>query len=126
MRKNDSFYRRLLCFSALSLCLSFAAGCATSAGFGKAQAEIIERKIDAAKRVLANPNATPAERKAAENDLESAKKDARTLGSAHDKAETRAESNERYRAMLCGAGYLSFLLIAGGFILWRIRKASPV
>lgn len=105
------------------VCL-FILGCATSQN-GKAQADLITHKIENAKRVLADPKATPAQKREAGRELDEAAKAARSLGKAHDKEQTRAEKNEekadKYNAIMCGAGYLSFLLIAAGFILWRLK-----
>lgn len=86
----NRFY--LLCFFVCLYSLGGAVGCRSTES-GHLRAVEIERKVTAAKAVLANPDATPAERKAAARDLDEAADAARGLGRDVDKEKRRADSN---------------------------------
>ena len=78
----------------LGLCLvGFAVGCRSTQGDGALRAERIEQKIERAKAVLSNPNATPSERAKASELLTEVAKDSRSLGSDKDSETSRANSN---------------------------------
>lgn len=80
---------------ALFVCLLIvggAVGCRSTES-GALRAGEIEKKVEKAKAVLANPDATPAERKAAARDLDEAADAARGLGRDVDKEKRRADSN---------------------------------
>lgn len=89
-RETNRFY--LLGFLILLHCVGGALGCRSTEG-GTLRAAEIERKVTAAKAVLANLDATPAERKAAARDLDEAADAARGLGRDVDKEKRRADSN---------------------------------
>lgn len=89
-RETNRFY--LFGFLVCLYSLGGALGCRSTEG-GALRAAEIERKVEKAKAVLANPDATPAERKAAARDLDEAADAARGLGRDVDKEKRRADSN---------------------------------
>ena len=89
-REANRFY--LLGFLVCLLIVGGSVGC-RSAESGALRAAEIEKKVTTAKAVLANPDATPAERKAAARDLDEAADAARGLGRDVDKEKRRADSN---------------------------------
>lgn len=80
---------------ALFVCLLIvggAVGCRSTES-GALRAGEIEKKVTTAKAVLANPNATPAERKAAAELLDEVAKDSRALGRDFDREKKRGDDN---------------------------------
>jgi len=109
--------------SVLIVCL-FLFACATSQGGGRARAEVIALKVENAKRVLNDPQATPAERAAAVRDLDSVAVDARDLGKQND--ETHEVNSDLTVQVARLKPYRNFLIAAGvaviGFIFWRLKS----
>ena len=89
-RETNRFY--LLGFLVCLLIVGGSVGCRATES-GALRAAEIEKKVTAAKAVLANPNATLTERKAAARDLDEVADDARGLGRDVDKEKRRADSN---------------------------------
>jgi len=85
------FYRRGVFVCLLSV--GVALGCRSSQGNGVLRAEQITAKIEQAKTVLRNPNATQAARKAAAETLTEAARDAGRLGQDVDTNKTIADDN---------------------------------
>ena len=107
----------------IGLCILCDTRCATSQGGGQAKAEVIAVKVENAKRVLNNPNATPDERRQAARDLDEAANDARWLGKQND--ETHEVNSDLMRQIERLKPYRNFLIAAGValslFIFWRLR-----
>lgn len=108
---------------AVLICL-FLVACATSQGGGQAKAETIALKVENAKRVLNDPNATPAQRAEAARDLDSVASDARDLGKQND--ETHEVNSDLMTQVARLKPYRNFLIAAGvvfiGFIVWRLKS----
>ena len=108
---------------AVLICL-FLVACATSQGGGQAKAEVIALKVENAKRVLNDPNATPEQRKQASRDLDSVAVDAREIGKQND--ETHQVNSELMQQIEKLKPYRNYLIGAGialvGFIFWRLRR----
>ena len=107
----------------IGLCILCDTRCATSQGGGQAKAEVIAVKVENAKRVLNNPNATPDERRQAARDLDEAANDARWLGKQND--ETHEVNSDLMRQIERLKPYRNLLIAAGValslFIFWRLR-----
>ena len=116
-RETNRFY--LFGFLVLLHCVGGALGCRSTEG-GALRAAEIERKVEKAKAVLANPDATPAERKAAARDLDEAADAARGLGRDVDKEKRRADSNAADASKWRWA--VGFAIFAGvAFMIFRRR-----
>ena len=122
--KTGLRFRFWLFLFILILCIMCDMRCATSQGGGQAKAEVIAVKVENAKRVLNNPNATPDERRQAARDLDEAANDARRLGKQND--ETHEVNSDLMRQIERLKPYRNFLIAAAvavvGFIVWRLRR----
>ena len=117
-RETNRFY--LLGFLVLLHCVGGALGC-RSAESGYLRAAEIERKIEQAKIILENPDATPAERRAAVRILDEAADAARGLGRDVDKEKRRADSNAADASKWRWA--VGFGIFAGvAFMIFRRRS----
>lgn len=108
---------------AVLICL-FLVACATSQGGGQAKAEVIAIKVESAKRVLNDPNATPEQRKQASRDLDSVAVDAREIGKQNDETHEinsdlmqQIESLKPYRNFMIAGG-----IVLAGLFLWRLKS----
>ena len=102
----------------------FLVACATSQGGGQAKAEVIALKVENAKRVLHDPNATPEQRKQASKDLDSVAVDAREIGKQADtnhevatEAQADVESLKKWRFYALGG-----LALAGAFAWFKLKS----
>ena len=108
---------------AVLICL-FLVACATSQGGGQAKAEVIALKVENAKRVLNDPNATPEQRNQASKDLDSVAVDAREIGKQNDETHEinsdlmqQIESLKPYRNFMIAGG-----IVLAGLFLWRLKS----
>ena len=108
---------------AVLICL-FLVACATSQGGGQAKAETIALRIEAAEKVLTDPQATPEQKAKARADLSHAARDARELGKqahANHEAATDAqadvESLKKWRFYALGG-----LALAGAFAWFKLKS----
>ena len=108
---------------AVLICL-FLVACATSQGGGQAKAETIALRIEAAEKVLTDPQATPEQRAKARADLTHAARDARELGRQADTnheaatdAQADVESLKKWRFYALGG-----LALAGAFAWFKLKS----
>lgn len=108
---------------AVLICL-FLVACATSQGGGQAKAETIALRIEAAEKVLTDPQATPEQKSKARADLSHAARDARELGKQADKnhevaeaASDEVDSLKKWRFYALGG-----LALAGAFAWFKLKS----
>jgi len=108
---------------AVLICL-FLVACATSQGGGQAKAETIALRIEAAEKVLTDPQATPEQKARARADLSHAARDARDLGKQADEnhevateAQADVESLKKWRFYALGG-----LALAGAFAWFKLKS----
>lgn len=108
---------------AVLICL-FLVACATSQGGGQAKAETIALRIEAAEKVLTDPQATPEQKAKARADLTHAARDARELGKQADAnheaatdAQADVESLKKWRFYALGG-----LALAGAFAWFKLKS----
>jgi hypothetical protein len=108
---------------AVLICL-FLVACATSQGGGQAKAEVIALRIEAAEKVLTDPQATPEQKAKARADLSHAARDARELGKQADAnheaatdAQADVESLKKWRFYALGG-----LALAGAFAWFKLKS----
>ena len=108
---------------AVLICL-FLVACATSQGGGQAKAETIALRIEAAEKVLTDPQATPEQKARARADLSHAARDARELGKQADAnheaatdAQADVESLKKWRFYALGG-----LALAGAFAWFKLKS----
>jgi len=108
---------------AVLICLLLVA-CATSQGGGQAKAETIALRIEAAEKVLTDPQATPEQKAKARADLSHAARDARELGKQADAnheaatdAQADVESLKKWRFYALGG-----LALAGAFAWFKLKS----
>lgn len=108
---------------AVLICL-FLVACATSQGGGQAKAETIALRIEAAEKVLTDPQATPEAKAKARADLSHAARDARDLGKQADTnhevatdAQADIESLKKWRFYALGG-----LALAGAFAWFKLKS----
>ena len=102
----------------------FLVACATSQGGGQAKAETIALRIEAAEKVLTDPQATPEQKAKARADLSHAARDARELGKQADAnheaatdAQADVESLKKWRFYALGG-----LALAGAFAWFKLKS----
>lgn len=108
---------------AVLICL-FLVACATSQGGGQAKAETIALRIEAAEKVLTDPQATPEAKAKARADLSHAARDARDLGKQADtnhelakEAQADVESLKKWRFYALGG-----LALVGAFAWFKLKS----
>ncbi len=108
---------------AVLICL-FLVACATSQGGGQAKAETIALRIEAAEKVLPDPQATPEAKAKARADLSHAARDARELGRQADTnheaatdAQADIESLKKWRFYALGG-----LALVGAFAWFKLKS----
>lgn len=102
----------------------FLVACATSQGGGQAKAETIALRIEAAEKVLTDPQATPEQKAKARTDLSHAARAARDLGKQADtnhevatEAQADVESLKKWRFYALGG-----LALAGAFAWLKLKS----